>query len=125
MSNLLLQLQNAVHQCLAGWRTSRHIHIDRHDPIASPHNAIAVVVIPTPVRAAPHADDPSRLWHLVIYLTQCRRHLVCERAGDNHDIGLAGRGAKDDAETILIVARGREMHHFDGAAGQAECHGPE
>jgi hypothetical protein len=25
----------------------------------------------------------------------------------------------------LIVARGREVHHLDGAAGQAEGHGPE
>lgn len=34
-------------------------------------------------------------------------------------------GAEDDAETVEIVAGGAGVHHLDGAAGEAEGHGPD
>jgi len=83
------------------------------------------MVIPAPVRAAAHADDPPGLRHLVVDLPQRGGHFVGERAGDDHDVGLARGGAEDDAQAVLVVARGGEVHHFDGAAGEAEGHGPE
>ena len=83
------------------------------------------MVVPAAVRAAPHANHPAGLRHLVVDLAERGRHLVRERARDDHDVGLAGGGAEDDAHAVLVVARGGEVHHFDGAAGEAEGHGPE
>jgi hypothetical protein len=38
---------------------------------------------------------------------------------------LARRGSEDDAVAIHVVAGRCDVHHFDGAAGQAECEGPQ
>lgn len=83
------------------------------------------MVIATSVRTAAHGDDPARIRHLVVDLSQRRRHLVRQRAGYDHDVRLPRRGAEDDAHAILIVARRRQVHHLDGAAGEPEGHGPE
>ena len=125
MPHLLLQLEDTIHQRLARRRTPRDIDIDGHDPVTASRHAVAVVVISASVRAAAHADDPSRVGHLIVHLSEGRRHLVRERAGHDHDVGLAGGGAEDYPEAILVVAGGGEVHHFDGAAGEAEGHGPE
>jgi len=58
-------------------------------------------------------------------LTEGGRHFVGQSAGDDHDVGLAGGGAEDYAEPVLVVARGGKVHHLDGAAGETEGHGPE
>ena len=58
-------------------------------------------------------------------MAEGRRHFVGQSTGDNHDVGLAGGGAEDYAEAVLVVARGGEVHHFDSAAGEAEGHGPK
>ncbi|RUS31512.1 hypothetical protein BC938DRAFT_477677 [Jimgerdemannia flammicorona] len=71
------------------------------------------------VRARAHGNDPAGLWHLVVNLAERWGHLVCEGAGDDHDVGLAWGGAEDDAKTILVVARGGDVHHLDSAASEA------
>lgn len=83
------------------------------------------MVIPTPIRAAAHTDHPPGFGHLIVDLAEGGGHLVGERAGDDHDVGLARGGAEDDAQAVLVVAGGGEVHHFDGAAGKAEGHGPD
>jgi hypothetical protein len=83
------------------------------------------MVITTSIRTASHGNNPSRIWHLIVDLSQGRSHLVRERAGNNHNIGLARRSTEDYTETILIVAGSGKVHHFDGAAGKSEGHGPE
>jgi hypothetical protein len=83
------------------------------------------MVITTTIRTASHANNPSWIRHLIVDLSQSRRHLVCECAGDNHNVGLTRRGTENDTETILVVAGSREVHHFDGAASQSESHGPQ
>ena len=125
MPHLLLQLENAVHERLSGGRASRYVDIDGHNPVASSCDRVAVVVVSSSVRAAAHGDDPSRVGHLVVHLSQRRGHLVCEGSGDNHDIRLTGRGTENDTETILVVSWGGQVHHLDGAAGKTEGHGPE
>lgn len=124
-AHLPLQLENTIHERLTGGRAPGDVHIDGHDPIAPPHNAVAVVVVAAAVGARAHGDDPARLGHLVVDLAQRGRHLVGEGAGHDHDVRLAGRGTEDDAHAVLVVARGRQVHHFDGAAGEAEGHGPK
>lgn len=125
MSHLLLQLENTKHERLGGGRATRHVNVNRHNPVATPRNTVAVVVVTTAVRARTHGDDPAWVGHLIVDLAQSWRHLVRERAGDDHDIGLTGRGAENDSHAILVVAWCGEMHHFNGAAGETEGHGPE
>ena len=83
------------------------------------------MIIPATISTAAHTDHPSRIRHLIVDLAQGGGHLVGQGAGDDHDVGLPRRGTEDDAQAVLIVARGAEMHHLDGAAGEAEGHGPE
>lgn len=83
------------------------------------------MVVPTTIRTTAHRDNPSRLGHLIIDLSQRRSHLVGESPGNDHNIGLTGGGAENNSHSILIVAGGGEMHHLDGAAGETEGDGPE
>ena len=125
MPHLLLQLENAIHQRLTRRRTPRHVDIHRHNAITAPRHTVTVMVIPAPIRAAPHADHPPGIGHLVVDLSESGSHLVGECACYDHDVGLARAGAEDYAQAILVVARGGEVHHLDSAAGEAEGHGPE
>lgn len=117
LAHLPLQLEDAIHQRLARRRAARHVDIDGHDAVAAAHDAVAVVVVAAAVGARAHGDDPARLGHLIVDLAQRGRHLVGQGAGDNHDVRLPRRGAEDDAHAVLVVARGGEVHHLDGAAG--------
>jgi len=46
----------------------------------------------------------------------------CQRARHDHHVRLARRGTRREAEALDIVARHRELHHLDGAAGETERH---
>ena len=67
----------------------------------------------------------TRLRHLVVDFSQRRRHLVRERARDDHDIRLPGARAEDDAEAVLVVARSGHVHHLHGAACEAWADGEQ
>jgi hypothetical protein len=121
----LLQLEDAIHQSLRSRRATRHINIHRYNPITPPYHTITIVIIPAAIRTTAHRNDPSRLRHLIINLSESRRHLVCERTSNDHDIGLSRGSSENYTKSILVVAGSGKVHHFDGAAGQAECHGPE
>ena len=123
--HLPLQLQDAIQQCLGRGRATRDKDVDGHEPVDAPDDGIAVVVIPAAIRAAPHADHPLRIRHLVVAQAERRRHFVGDGAGDDHDIGLAGARSEDDALSVVVVAGHRNVHHLDAAAGQAERQGPE
>lgn len=123
--HLLLELKYPIHQCFArGWTTG-HVDVNRNYSVAPPRHTITVVIIPAPVGARAHADHPARFRHLVVDLAQSRSHFVGQSSGHNHHVGLAGRGSKDYAQTILVVARGREVHHLYGTAGKPKSHRPE
>lgn len=115
----------AYHQRLGGWGASRHINIHRHNPITTPRNTVTIMVITTSIRTASHGNNPSWVRHLIVDLSQRRSHLVRERAGNDHDIGLARRSTEDYTKTILIITGSGKVHHFHGAAGKSEGHGPE
>ncbi|MNY45493.1 hypothetical protein D3C86_1806020 [compost metagenome] len=84
------------------------------------------MVVTTAVRAGTHGNDPARLRHLVVDLAQGRSHLVAQRAGNNHQVGLPRAGAEHlGAETAQVIARRSGMHHFNRTAGQTKGHGPQ
>jgi hypothetical protein len=118
-------VKRAYHQRLGGWGASRHINIHRHNPITTPRNTVTIMVITTSIRTASHGNNPSWVRHLIVDLSQRRSHLVRKRAGNDHDIRLARRSTEDYTKTILIIAGSGKVHHFDGAAGKSEGHGPE
>lgn len=123
--HLLLQLKDPIHQRFRCRRTSRHININRYNPITASRHTITVVIVTTTIRTATHRDNPSWIWHLIVNLSQCRCHLICESSGNNHNIGLARGSTKNYAKSILVIAGCGQVHHFDGAAGKSESHGPE
>ncbi len=125
MLTLLLQLEDAIHQGFAGWRTSWHVDIDGNDPVTASDHAVAVVVVSTSVGTATHTDDPSGIRHLIVNLSEGRGHLVCERACHDHHITLSRGGTENDPQTILVVPRCRKVHHLHGAAGETERQGPQ
>lgn len=125
MSHLLLQLKNPIHQRLARGRATGHIDVDGDDPIAPPRHAVTVVIVPSPISTRAHADHPAGFGHLVVDLAQSRSHLIGQSSSHDHHIRLAGRGAEDYAKTVLIIPRGREVHHLNGTAGKSKSHGPE
>ena len=105
--------------------TSRNIDINRYYPVTTTCNRVAVVIISTSIRTTSHANHPARIRHLIIDLSKRRCHLVRECTGNNHDVGLSRGGTEDYTESILVVSWSGKMHHFDGAAGESEGHGPE
>ena len=125
MSHFLLQLEYAKHERFGSGRATGNIDIHRNDPITASRDRVTVVIVSAAVGTAAHGDDPSRVRHLIVDLPQSRSHFVREGAGHNHDVRLPGRRAENDAQAILIVARCGQVHHFDGAARQAEGHRPE
>lgn len=58
-------------------------------------------------------------------LAEGGRHLVGERSGDDHAVGLAGGWAEDDAEAVEVVTSRAGVHHLDSAAGEPESHRPD
>ena len=83
------------------------------------------MIISSSIRATAHRNHPPGIRHLIVDLTQRGSHFVGQSTGYDHHVGLARGGTEDDAHAVLVVARGGEVHHFDGAAGEAEGHGPE
>ena len=112
MSNLLLQLKDTIQQRLRRRRTPRHINIHRNNPINTPHHTITIMIVPATIRATSHANHPSGLWHLIVALQNSRSHFIGDCACNDHDIRLARGCAKDDAESVLVVAGHGAMHHF-------------
>ena len=72
-----------------------------------------------------HRDDPLGFHHLVVDLTQHRRHLLRDPTGHDHEVGLAWRRPEDlHAEAGEVVVRATGRHHLDRAAGEPERGGP-
>jgi len=82
------------------------------------------MVVAASIGATSHADDPTRLGHLVVYLAQSRCHLVGERAGYNHHISLSRRGSEDDPKSILVISGSSNVHHFYCTTRQSKRHRP-
>src|SRR3954469_7160093 len=113
------QLEDPVHERLGARRAARHVHVDRHELVGR-HDRV-VVEQAHRARARAHGDGPLGLEHLVVDAAHDRRHLDRDAAGEDEQVGLAGRGAEGlEAEARDVDARGDDAHHLDRAAGEAE-----
>src|SRR4029453_1947757 len=104
-ADLLLQQQHAVEQRFGRRRKTSYVNIDRNDAIAAAYDRIGIVVVTAAVGARAHGNDVARLRHLVVDLAQRGRHLVAERAGDDHHAPLARRRTRREAESRRIATR--------------------
>ena len=117
----LLQEHDAFEQRLRPRRAARHVDVDGDDLVDALGDRVAVPVRAAAVGAAAHRDHVLRLGHLLVEAQDRRRHLVGDRAGDDHQVGLArARRQRDDTEAHHVVAGRREGRaHLDGAAREA------
>jgi len=123
--DLLLELQNGVENGFWTRRAAGNVDIDGDDLIAALNDGI-VIEHAAGGGASAHGDNPLGLGHLIVELANDRSHFLGEATGDDHEIGLAGRGAKHfSAKTGQVEPRGGHGHHFDGATGKAKTEGPD
>jgi hypothetical protein len=54
--------------------------------------------------------------YLIVDLAQGGRHLIGQRACDNHNVTLTRGRPEHDPQAVLVVARRRDVHHLDRAA---------
>src|SRR6516225_136042 len=119
---LLLEQQHAIQERFRGWRTSRHINVDRDDTVAAADYRIGIMIVAAAIGAGPHGNHIAGLGHLVVNLAPRRGHFVGERARDDHHVRLTRRCARSKTETLDIVPRHRHLHHLDRATGKPELH---
>ena len=105
--DLVVQGQDGVHQRLGARRATRCVHVDGNDLVDALHECV-VVEHAAAAGADAHGDDPLGFHHLVVDLAQDRCHLLAEAAGDDHEIGLAGRRAE---RLHAPAGRGRSARH--------------
>jgi len=122
--DLLLELKNGVENGFGARRAAGDVDVDGDDLIAALHDGV-IIEDAAGSGASAHRDDPLGLGHLIVKLADDGSHFLREAAGDNHQIGLAGRGAENlGAEASEVKARSGHGHHLDGAAGQAKAKRP-
>ena len=73
--DLLLELQDAVHERLGRGRAAGHVDVDGDDAVAAAHRRVGVVVVAAAVGAAAHGDHPAGLGHLVVHFAEGGGHL--------------------------------------------------
>jgi len=74
--------------------TAGDVNVHGDDLIAALHDGV-IVEDAAGSGAGSHGDDPLGLGHLIVKLANDGSHLLGEASGNDHEIGLAGRGTKD------------------------------
>src|SRR5512135_2604081 len=124
--DLVLQLDDAIQQRLGSRWATGNVDIHRNDAVTTTNHRIGIMVIAAAVCARAHRDHPARLSHLVVNLAQSRGHLVAQRTGHDHYIGLTRAGTEcAGTKTVQVIARQCRMHHLNRTAGEAEGHRPQ
>src|SRR5216683_470720 len=123
--NLLLKLENGVEKRFGARRAAGNVNVDGNDLIAALHDGV-IVEDAAGGCASAHGNDPLGLRHLVVKQANDGSHFLREAAGDNHQIGLARRGAENFcAKTRDVKSRRSHGQHFNGAAGEAKTERPD
>src|SRR5690606_4287804 len=118
--DLVVEGEYPVHQALRSRRAPRDVDVHRDDLVDTLDQGV-VVEHATRRSTGTHRDDPLRVGHLVVDLTQHGGHLLTDTTGYDHQVGLTGRSPEHlHAETAQVVVGGAGRHHLDGATGQPE-----
>ena len=80
--------------------TARNVDIDRDYLIDAHYNGVGLLVGTSGTGTATHGNDPFRGGHLFVEELDGFFHLLDHRAGDDHEVGLSGRGPRDYAEAV-------------------------
>src|SRR5260370_5323506 len=119
--DLLLELKDSVENGFGARRAAGNVDVDGDDLIAALHDGV-IVEDAAGSGASAHGDDPLGLGHLIVNLADDGSHFLREAASDNHQVGLAGRGAKNFvAGTRQVKTSSGHGHHFNTAASQTEA----
>jgi len=122
--DFFLELEDGVENSFGARRATGNVDVNGNDLIAALHDGV-IVEDAAGSGASAHRDDPLGLGHLIVKLADDRRHFLRKAASDDHQIGLAGRRAKNfGAEAREVKAGSGHGHHFDGAACQSEAERP-
>src|SRR4051812_12120284 len=119
--DLVLQLDDPVHQRLGPGRAARDVDVHRYELVGALHDG--VVVEHAGARGAgAHRDHPLGLEHLVVDAADDRRHLDRDAARQDDHVRLARRGAEHlGAEAARVDARRADHRdHLDRAAREPE-----
>src|SRR2546423_6289853 len=123
--DLVLELDDPVHQRLGPRRAARHIDVDRQELVGARDQRV-VVEHPGARRARAHRDHPLRLEHLVVDAADDRRHLDRDAARQDDHVRLARGGPEHLGPEARRVhpRRADDRDHLDRAAGQPERERP-
>ncbi len=120
-----LQHVNCLDQLLRPRWATRNVNVNRNVLIDSLDDGV-IIENSSRSGASSHRDDPFGFGHLRIEPLNYRRHLLRNATGNNHQVSLTWRTAKNfGAKPRQVEARGTRRHHLDSAAGQAKSHRPD
>src|SRR5258708_7323630 len=123
--DFFLKLEDGVKKGFWTRRAAGNVNINGNDLIAALDDGV-IVENAAGSGASAHGDNPLGLGHLIVKLADHRCHFLRDAAGDNHQIGLAGRGAENfGAKARDVKASSGHGHHFNGAASQSEPERPD
>src|SRR5258708_21357292 len=105
--DFFLKLKDRVEKSFWTRRAAGNVTINGNDLIAALDDGV-IVEDAAGSGASAHGDNPLGLGHLIVKLADHRSHFVGKAAGNNHQVGLAGRWAENfRAEPRNLEARGR------------------
>ena len=123
--DFFLELEDGVEDGFGARRATGDVDVHGDNLIATLHDGV-IVEDAAAGRASSHGDDPLGLRHLIVKLANDGSHFLREAAGNDHQIGLARRGAENfGAEAREVKSGSGHGHHFDGAAGESEAERPD
>src|SRR5215813_8893675 len=116
----LLDAQETLGERFGTRRAAGNVDVHRDNLVHPLDDRIAQLKEPFAVGAGAHRDDVLRLRHLLVEKLAADRHLVGQRAGDDHQIALARRCPGHRAEAVEVGARATGLHQLDPATGKTE-----
>lgn len=110
LPDLVLDPQKSLGQGLRAGRTAGNIDVDGNDLVYALTDRVGELKKAAAVGAASHRDNVLGIRHLIVEELGALGHLVSQRASDDHQIGLARRGAGHCTESIDIGPGTSRLH---------------
>ena len=103
--DLLLQFQYGAYQGFRARRATLYIYVDGYYTVDTFYHMVTVLPIrATAVGARAHGNNIFRFGHLFVQAFDAFGHLKSNRPGYDDHVSLAGRWARENAETVEIVS---------------------